>query len=152
MFVESYRQLLAKRLLAEKSINNAFEMDMITMLKMRCGATLTQKLEAMFNNLEVGKTAQGMYAEKWAATGASINFSVQVLQTGVWPSFFNMSCHIPRQLACCMAHFQTDYKQLHESTKVCHPNDKRQNKRFSPVVHAADVDPHARDRHCPRAP
>lgn len=117
-FAESYRQLLCKRLLGGKTVSRQAERLMLTKLKMRCGAALTQKMEGMFNNLETSKEAQAVYAAKWAKTGHSVEFGVTVLKTGFWPTFFNLKCTLPTVMSACTGHFVRDYTSLHSSRKL----------------------------------
>ena len=51
MFLEVYRNLLARRLLTEKSDDIEMEKQLITNLKLSCGMSAIRKLEGMIADL-----------------------------------------------------------------------------------------------------
>ena len=53
MFEAFYKKDLAKRLLLQRSVSNDAEKGMITKLKAECGSQFTNKLEGMFNDMEL---------------------------------------------------------------------------------------------------
>lgn len=58
VFGEVYRNLLAKRLLNQRSASGDAERSMISKLKLRCGAQYTGKMEGMLADLAVGSDHQ----------------------------------------------------------------------------------------------
>jgi cullin 1 len=55
LFLEVYRNLLARRLLTEKSEDIEMEKQLITNLKMACGMSAIRKLEGMIADLSLAK-------------------------------------------------------------------------------------------------
>jgi len=55
MFIEVYRNQLARRLIQEKSEDIELEKTMITKLKMSCGLEQIKKLEGMLNDMKTAK-------------------------------------------------------------------------------------------------
>ena len=53
VFEAFYKKDLAKRLLLQRSVSNDAEKAMITKLKAECGSQFTNKLEGMFNDMEL---------------------------------------------------------------------------------------------------
>ena len=53
VFEAFYKKDLAKRLLLQRSVSNDAEKGMITKLKAECGSQFTNKLEGMFNDMEL---------------------------------------------------------------------------------------------------
>jgi|TARA_B110000971_G_C19896010_1_gene447692 cullin 1 len=98
LFKEIYKNQLAKRLLNAKSASDDAEKSMISKLKMQCGATFTQHMEGMMNDLAQSGDQEGDYStkkykeflKKAGADGAEIptvDFNVKVLTGGNWPSY-----------------------------------------------------------------
>jgi cullin 1 len=89
IFVESYRDLLAKRLLNQRSLSNEMERNMIYYLKNQCGAQFTSKLEGMLNDLVLGSEHKTQFDEYRVSKniGSDIDFSVQTLTMGFWPTY-----------------------------------------------------------------
>mmetsp|Transcript_20177 Transcript_20177/g.47032 ORF Transcript_20177/g.47032 Transcript_20177/m.47032 type:complete len:754 (+) Transcript_20177:60-2321(+) len=93
LFAEIYRNQLSKRLLYETSASEDSEKSMIAKLKMKCGAQFTSKLEGMITDLSLAADLTKDFREhcdqlpegKNALGG--IDFNVQVLTTGFWPSY-----------------------------------------------------------------
>lgn len=61
LFLEVYRNQLARRLLQEKSEDLEFEKLMITKLKISCGLQQIKKLEGMMSDLALAKTETKEY-------------------------------------------------------------------------------------------
>jgi cullin 1 len=90
MFAELYRNQLAKRLLNQRSASDEMERLMIGKLKLRCGAQFTTKMEGMLNDLAVGADHQSdfeAYCREQGTPTGRVEFGVQVLTTGHWPSY-----------------------------------------------------------------
>lgn len=51
VFIDVYRNLLAKRLLNDKCESNDTEKDLLTKIKITCGVNVTKKCEGMLNDL-----------------------------------------------------------------------------------------------------
>jgi len=91
VFLSSYKSMLAKRLLNQRSASEDQERSVISKLKLKQGAQFTRALEGMMNDLanETMRTNQ-LEFQQWArgkGLPLSSDFSVQVLMNGQWPPF-----------------------------------------------------------------
>ena len=119
LFAEIYRNQLAKRLLNQRSASDDAERSMISKLKLRCGAQYTGKMEGMLADLAVGadhhrdfKTFPG---EQEDGGGLKIDFAMQVLTTGFWPTYKQLEVALPPVMARCQVVFRKYY-----DTKTSH--------------------------------
>ncbi|GAU90405.1 hypothetical protein RvY_02825 [Ramazzottius varieornatus] len=87
VFERYYKQHLAKRLLFNRSTSDDSEKTMIAKLKQECGYQFTSKLEGMFKDITVSKTANDDFKEHvtQSNTRMPIDLQVTVLTTGFWP-------------------------------------------------------------------
>jgi cullin 1 len=107
LFAEVYRSLLCKRLLGGKTQSSDLERSMISKLKLQCGTQFTSKLEGMMNDL-VGQEKQEKEFREFQDAQASrptVDFSVQVLTSGFWPTSVTMPIVLPPALAACTKQF-----------------------------------------------
>lgn len=104
VFCEIYRNQLAKRLLNQRSTSDDAERLMIAKLKLRCGAQFTSKMEGMLNDLAVGIDHQTGFlaylnrsspSSTGASGGSPLEFNVQVLTTGHWPTYKVLDVTLP---------------------------------------------------------
>ncbi|KDO35014.1 hypothetical protein SPRG_01077 [Saprolegnia parasitica CBS 223.65] len=112
LFAEIYRNQLAKRLLNQRSSSDDAEISMISKLKMCCGAQFTSKMEGMLNDLAIGgdhQTEFDAFMKKNPPSGAVIEFGVQVLTTGHWPSYTPLDISLPPQMVRYMSLFKMYY-------------------------------------------
>jgi cullin 1 len=119
LFAEIYRNQLAKRLLNQRSASADAEVLMIGKLKLRCGAQFTGKMEGMLNDLAIGSDHNQEFESfmknqykndpSAATTTGNIEFSVQVLTTGYWPSYKVLEVAMPPQMIKCMNMFKVYY-------------------------------------------
>jgi cullin 1 len=84
---------------------------MISKLKLRCGNQFTSKMEGMLTDLQIGKDHQASF-EKFYKDGNllsfanSMDFSVQVLTTGYWPTYKLYDVVLPPAMSsCCQVQF-----------------------------------------------
>ena len=63
IFIESFKNFMAKRLLSEKSESMDYEKCIVTKLKINCGRTVTDSIEGMMNDLEIAKDSAKRYHE-----------------------------------------------------------------------------------------
>jgi len=63
IFIESFKNLMAKRLLSEKSESIDFERCIVTKLKVNCGRQVTDSIEGMMNDLELAREHSRKYIE-----------------------------------------------------------------------------------------
>ncbi|KAF1777552.1 Cullin protein, neddylation domain [Phytophthora cactorum] len=111
LFAEIYRNQLAKRLLNQRSASADAEVLMIGKLKLRCGAQFTGKMEGMMNDLAIGIRGFLKKQRESDSNEAALNleFSVQVLTTGYWPSYRILEVTMPPLMVRCMNLFKVYY-------------------------------------------
>lgn len=117
LFAEIYRNQLAKRLLNQRSASNDAEVQMIGKLKLRCGAQFTGKMEGMMNDLAIGSDhhqefetfMKNQRSNEAATSVGAMEFSVQVLTTGYWPSYKALEITMPPQMVRSMNLFKVYY-------------------------------------------
>lgn len=118
VFVEIYRNQLAKRLLNQRSTSADAEKIMIAKLKMQCGTQFTTKLEGMLNDLAVGSDQKSEFEKKMSEQNSKIDFGVQVLTTGFWPSYQTPDIAIPTEMQNCLNVFQDWHNHKHQQRKL----------------------------------
>jgi len=112
LFAEIYRNQLAKRLLNQRSASDDHERLMISKLKARCGSQFTGKMEGMLNDLAIGVDHQQEFLTHYrqkAEDVSHVDFSVQVLTTGYWPSYSALDIHLPSEMMHCRDIFKAYY-------------------------------------------
>lgn len=117
LFAEIYRNQLAKRLLNQRSASADAEVLMIGKLKLRCGAQFTGKMEGMMNDLSIGSDHHQEFEaflknqrnQDGSSPTSNLEFSVQVLTTGYWPSYKALEITMPPQMVRCMNLFKIYY-------------------------------------------
>eukprot|EP00823_Brevimastigomonas_motovehiculus_P006923 TRINITY_DN5949_c0_g1_i1.p1 TRINITY_DN5949_c0_g1~~TRINITY_DN5949_c0_g1_i1.p1 ORF type:complete len:757 (+),score=176.94 TRINITY_DN5949_c0_g1_i1:117-2387(+) len=113
LYAEIYRNLLSKRLLLGRSASTDAEKSMIGRLKLRCGAQFTSKLEGMLNDMRAATEHNNSFKDycrdKKLSTG-DIEFSMQVLTTGFWPSYKAENLILPEDMNTCIDHFKHYYE------------------------------------------
>lgn len=88
VFSDVYRNLLAKRLLNQRSASPFAERSMIQKLKLKCGSFFTSKLEGMLTDLDLGKDVSKQFATHLQQQQPlPMEFTCDVLTTGHWPSY-----------------------------------------------------------------
>ena len=122
LFAEIYRNQLAKRLLNQRSASDDAERLMIGKLKLRCGSQFTGKMEGMLNDLAIGHDHQADFdtyvkADEARSTG-KLDFSVQVLTTGYWPTFASIDAHLPSEIVQCTKVFRDCYDDKNSKRRV----------------------------------
>jgi len=149
MFSEIYRNQLAKRLLMGRSASDDAERSMIAKLKLRCGAQFTAKIEGMVKDLLTGDEFKKKFKEyirnegpnlentmkkegksiviSANASGDCVNlggvdFSVDVLTTGHWPTYKQIEIALPQELTTCMEIYKMfyDIRTSHRCLKWVH--------------------------------
>lgn len=118
LFSDIYRNQLAKRLLNQRSSSNDLEKVMISKLKMQCGTQFTSKFEGMLSDLAVGSDQKTEFDEHAKRQYLSIDFSVQVLTTGFWPSYKSPDVAIPDEMQKCIDVFRTWHDRRHQQRKL----------------------------------
>mmetsp|Transcript_27867 Transcript_27867/g.46836 ORF Transcript_27867/g.46836 Transcript_27867/m.46836 type:complete len:789 (-) Transcript_27867:312-2678(-) len=114
LFAEIYRNQLARRLLNQRSASDDMERLMIGKLKLKCGAQFTSKMEGMLNDLSIGaehsQNFEKYCKENQEHTGlGKLEFTVQVLTTGHWPHYNQLSPTLPAILQRCTQVYKEHY-------------------------------------------
>lgn len=116
VFADIYRNQLAKRILNHRSNSDDMERTMVSKLKLRCGSQFTGKMEGMLNDLAVASEHQQEFLTAYeeveqSATGAppKVDFSVNVLTTGHWPTYRVIEINLPMPMANCCKIFSDYY-------------------------------------------
>mmetsp|Transcript_17376 Transcript_17376/g.31660 ORF Transcript_17376/g.31660 Transcript_17376/m.31660 type:complete len:748 (+) Transcript_17376:238-2481(+) len=125
LFSEIYKNQLAKRLLNQRSASDDHERLMISKLKARCGSQFTGKMEGMLNDLAIGVDHQQEfephYREKLKESGAAgphVDFGVQVLTTGYWPTYPAFDVHLPAEMTKCTTLFKDYYDERNNKRRL----------------------------------
>jgi cullin 1 len=136
LFAEIYRNQLAKRLLNQRSESDDMERTMIGKLKMKCGAQFTSKMEGMLNDLAVGVDHQtefntfcrDLVVEGGASSAVAVaresdgssplDFAVQVLTQGYWPTYRMVECRLPAAMDRCLQTFARFYESTQSGRKL----------------------------------
>mmetsp|Transcript_19408 Transcript_19408/g.39851 ORF Transcript_19408/g.39851 Transcript_19408/m.39851 type:complete len:741 (-) Transcript_19408:1236-3458(-) len=118
MFAEIYRNQLAKRLLSQRSTSDDAEKLMIAKLKMQCGTQFTSKMEGMLADLAVGSDQRSEFETRMRSVDTKLDFSVQVLTTGFWPTYKSPEIVLTAEMAKCMEVFKEWHDQKHQKRKL----------------------------------
>lgn len=91
VFQKFYSRMLAKRLVQTSSASDDAETSMISKLKEACGFEYTNKLQRMFQDMQISKDLNSSYKE-WQADHldsdelkVAVDASYHILGTGFWP-------------------------------------------------------------------
>jgi len=122
-FADFYCIQFAKRLLNQKSASIDAEKSMIMKLKVQCGTNFTSKMEGMFNDLTVSIGQKEEFKKEFDEkvkkhNNTKIDFSVQVLTTGFWPTYKSPAVTLPSGLTQCMDIFKGWHVKKHAARKL----------------------------------
>jgi cullin 1 len=118
MFAEIYRNQLAKRLLNQRSTSDDAEKLMIAKLKMQCGTQFTSKMEGMLADLAVGSEQRSEFEQRMRNVDSKLDFSVQVLTTGFWPTYKSPEVALTPEMSKCMGVFKEWHDKKHQKRKL----------------------------------
>lgn len=118
MFAEIYRNQLAKRLLSQRSTSEDAEKLMIAKLKMQCGTQFTSKMEGMLSDLAVGSEQRTEFGQRMRNVDTKLDFSVQVLTTGFWPTYKSPDIALTPEMTKCMGVFKEWHDKKHQKRKL----------------------------------
>jgi len=120
IFSEFYRKKLSNRLLLGRSASNDAEKSMIGKLKLRCGAQFTSKFEGMINDMKTAADHHVAFKD-WmrdSTVTLPVDFSVQTLTSGFWPTYPMDECKLPRVLGMCCETFKVYYNTKTNNRKL----------------------------------
>jgi cullin 1 len=118
LFAEIYRNQLAKRLLNQRSTSDDSEKLMIAKLKVQCGTQFTSKMEGMLADLAVGSQQRNEFEQRMRQVDTKLDFSVQVLTTGFWPTYKSPEVTLTDEMDKCMNVFKDWHDQKHQKRKL----------------------------------
>lgn len=120
VFEKYYKQHLAKRLLAGRTVSDDAERNLLVKLKTECGYQFTSKLESMFTDIKTSRDTMQEFKSRMASRGVELglDLSVQVLTTGSWPTQAASKCNLPAQLEHCCREFGQFYLEHHSGRKL----------------------------------
>ena len=118
LFAEIYRNQLAKRLLNQRSTSDDAEKLMIAKLKVQCGTQFTSKMEGMLADLAVGAQQKTEFEQRMRSVDSKIEFGVQVLTTGFWPTYKSPEVTLTEEMTKCMEVFKEWHDQKHQKRKL----------------------------------
>ncbi|KAL2158643.1 hypothetical protein VTH06DRAFT_4125 [Thermothelomyces fergusii] len=120
VFQKFYSRMLARRLVHSNSSSDDAETSMISKLKEACGFEYTNKLQRMFQDMQISKDLNAGFREHIQALGTkALDSSYSILGTGFWPltppgTNFNP----PEEVAADCERFSRFYKNKHEGRKL----------------------------------
>lgn len=123
VFQKFYSRMLARRLIHTTSSSDDAETSMISKLKEQCGYEYTNKLQRMFQDMQISKDLNGGYKEfeQGVLDGESraIDTSYSILGTGFWPLNAPQTDFTPpAEIAKAYERFQSFYGQKHSGRKL----------------------------------
>jgi cullin 1 len=118
LFAEIYRNQLAKRLLNQRSTSDDSEKLMIAKLKVQCGTQFTSKMEGMLADLAVGSQQRNEFEQRMRQVDTKLDFGVQVLTTGFWPTYKSPEVTLTEEMGKCMNVFKDWHDQKHQKRKL----------------------------------
>ncbi|KAG5628233.1 hypothetical protein H5410_013451 [Solanum commersonii] len=119
--IRFHLQVLARRLLFNKSANVEHERSIITKLKKQCGGPFTLKMEGMVTDLTLARENQASFEEYVSnnpIANPEIDLTVTVLNTGFWPSYKFFDLHLPTEMIRCVEVFKEFYQTERKHRKL----------------------------------
>ncbi|KAI0979791.1 hypothetical protein GJ496_009799 [Pomphorhynchus laevis] len=121
VFQKFYGRLLAKRLVAQNSVSDDFEMTMLSKLKQSCGYEYTAKLQRMFQDVNLSRDISDRFKHKAAkdfTNLSQIDFNVMVLSAGSWPFSPQSNWIVPNEIQAWHDKFAQFYNNEHNGRKL----------------------------------
>lgn len=95
------------------------ERSMIAKLKSECGYQFTSKLEGMFTDMKVSNDNMEEFRRHNNGNKVGeVEFSIQVLTTGFWPTQNAAKCNLPFEIAKCTDYFTKFYMAQHTGRRL----------------------------------
>lgn len=118
IFESYYKTLLCKRLLGAKSVSDEIEKQMIAKFKAECGYQFTTKMEGMFLDMGISKSAQEDFRSSPVCARTAVPLEVHVLTTGYWPLLPSPPCLLPAPLQQSTTLFTAYYLEKNSGRKL----------------------------------
>jgi cullin 1 len=123
VFQKFYSRMLAKRLVQTTSASDDAETSMISKLKEACGFEYTNKLQRMFQDIQISKDLNSAYKEYLSANHSDskniIDASYHILGTGFWPLAPPTTAFTPPQeIVKTYERFTMFYNNKHQGRKL----------------------------------
>ncbi|EFA82957.1 cullin [Heterostelium album PN500] len=119
VFEAFYKIDLSRRLLLEKSTSIDAEKSMVSKLRAECGNTFTQKLEGMFQDIELSEEIMQNFKQ---STSLPITINVFVLTAGNWPTYTPMEALLPKEFVEQQELFTQFYTKKYSNRKLLWQN------------------------------
>ena len=125
VFQKFYSRMLAKRLVNISSVSEDAETSMISKLKEACGFEYTNKLQRMFQDIQISKDLNSSYRDwqnqRWDEEQKknAVDASFQILGTGFWPLQPPSTAFLPPQIVSkTCERFNNFYTNKHQGRKL----------------------------------
>ncbi len=125
VFQKFYSRMLAKRLVHTSSVSDDAETSMISKLKEACGYEYTNKLQRMFQDVQISKDLNSSYKDfhdkvlEDSNEKRSLDATFQILGTGFWPlNAPNTPFAPPPEVNKAVESFTRFYDQKHNGRKL----------------------------------
>ncbi|ORX98722.1 cullin-2 [Clohesyomyces aquaticus] len=125
VFQKFYSRMLAKRLVQTSSASDDAETSMISKLKEACGFEYTNKLQRMFQDMQISKDLNASYKEWCSSTmdtadlRAMVDSTYHILGTGFWPLNAPTTPFTPPQVIVkTYERFAMFYNNKHQGRKL----------------------------------
>jgi cullin 1 len=122
VFQKFYSRMLARRLVHSNSSSDDAETSMISKLKEACGFEYTNKLQRMFQDMQISKDLNTGFREHTKALQLDkqpLDSSYSILGTSFWPlTAPNTTFNPPAEVQADLDRFSLFYKNKHEGRKL----------------------------------
>jgi cullin 1 len=120
VFQKFYSRMLARRLVHSSSSSDDAETSMISKLKEACGFEYTNKLQRMFQDMQISKDLNAGFRDHMQGLGTKgLDSSYSILGTGFWPlTPPSTNFNPPEEVATDCERFGRFYKNKHEGRKL----------------------------------
>lgn len=121
VFQKFYSRMLARRLVNSNSSSDDAETSMISKLKEACGFEYTNKLQRMFQDMQISKDLNKEFSEHLSSVGSAngVDSTFSILGTGFWPlTPPSTNFNPPAEIATEIERFSRFYKHKHDGRKL----------------------------------
>lgn len=122
VFQKFYSRMLARRLVHSNSSSDDAETSMISKLKEACGFEYTNKLQRMFQDMQISKDLNQGFKEHTKSLQLDkqpLDSSYSILGTSFWPlTAPNTTFNPPTEIQADLDRFSRFYKNKHEGRKL----------------------------------